>query len=299
MKTTGEFHLHEVRVKAKPGQRFTFIPFGDVHRDAPSFANEHWAEFLARGEQAAKYENALFLGMGDYIDCASTSERTIIGDDRLHESTRHMIENHARGAVTTLTNELSFMRGRLMGLLGGNHYMQFHGDATSDHLLAANLGAKFLGVCAFVRVIFEDDSRMNKKGHASAATAIDIFAHHGRGGGVLCGSPFNVVQKMQDVADADIYLMGHDHSKGVIPARPRLRLTSGGGGLAVKERTPALGRTGSFLKAYEPGMPNYNVDACRPPAALGWIEFGLTYVRDRSNGKDITSVRIDSAARIT
>lgn len=299
MKTSGEFHLHEVRVKAKPGQRFTFIPFGDVHRDAPSFAEDHWRDFRARAEDAAKHENALFLGMGDYIDCASTSERTIINDERLHESTRAMIEGHARGAVSTLTKELSFMRGRLMGLLGGNHYMQFHGDATSDHLLAHNLGAKFLGVCAFIRVTFCDDSRKGHSGGGSGATSIDIFAHHGRGGGVLCGSPFNVVQKMQDVADADIYLMGHDHSKGVIPARPRLRLTTGCGTLSVKERTPALGRTGSFLKAYEPGMPNYNVDACRPPAALGWIEFGLTYVRDRTDGRDNCSIRIDSAARIT
>ena len=292
MKTSGEFHLHEVRVNAKPGQRFTFIPFGDVHRDAPGFANDHWADFRARAQEAAKRENALFLGMGDYIDCASTSERTIIGDDRLHESTRHMIEGHAKGVVSTLTKELSFMRGRLLGMLGGNHYMQFHGDSTSDHLLSANLNAKFLGVCGFVRLVFQDLSR------PCAKASVDIFAHHGRGGGVLCGSPFSVVQKMQDVADADIYLMGHDHSKGVIPARPRMRLTHGSTGLSVKERTPALGRTGSFLKAYEPGMPNYNVDACRPPAALGWIEFGLTFVRDRS-GQDAYSVRIDSASRIS
>jgi len=75
--------------------------------------------------------------------------------------------------------------------------------------------------------------------------------------------------------------MGHDHKKGCIPSSPRLTLVSGGKNpeLTVRERTPWLGRTGSFLKAYENGRVSYNVDAARSPCALGWIEFEITPVR--------------------
>jgi len=31
-------------------------------------------------------------------------------------------------------------------------------------------------------------------------------------------------------------------------------------------------------------MAGYNVDACRPPAALGWIEFSITPVRRQEGG---------------
>lgn len=271
MQTSGLFTIHEVVVDAKPGDTFKLIPFGDVHRDSPGFADDVWKEFLTYAKAQKK---TLFLGMGDYIDFASTSERTIISDSKLHESTKATFDGVARGVVKTLANELSFMKGRMIGMLGGNHYYAHENGETSDHILAASLGAKFLGVCSLIRLTFRCKT-------TNMSASVDIMAHHGKGGGTLAGSTFNTVEKMQNVMDADIYLMGHDHAKGCVPARPRLRLTHGGKGLNVKERTPVLGRTGSFLKAYEPGMVNYNVDVCRPPAALGWIEFDITYVRER------------------
>lgn len=286
MLTSGLFTIHEVIVNVKQGETLKFIPFGDVHRDAPGFAHSEWKEFLS---YAKAQKNAVFLGMGDYIDFASTSERTIIGDAKIHESTKATFKGIADGITATLANELAFMRGRLLGMIGGNHYYQHENGETSDHVLAANLGAKFLGVCSLIRLTLR-----TKRGKYDFSRSIDIMAHHGRGGGNLAGSTFNTVEKMQNVMDADIYLMGHDHGKGCVPAKPRLRLTQGGGKLSVKERTPVLGRTGSFLKAYEPGMVNYNVDVCRSPSALGWIEFDLTLIRDQAENADEMSVKIRS-----
>lgn len=281
MLTSGLFTVHEVVVEAKVGDVFKFIPFGDIHRDAPSFAGDEWKEFLAYAKAQKK---ALFLGMGDYIDCASTSERTIIADPKLHDGTKKVLEDHATGVTKTLTNELAFMKGRLMGLIGGNHYFAYDGGTSSDHRLAAALNARFLGVCSLIRITFRTPRK---------SVSLDIMAHHGRGGGSLAGSSFNTVEKMQNVMDADIYLMGHDHSRGVVPAKPRLRLTHGSV-LSVKERQPMLGRTGSFLKAYEPGMVNYNVDVCRSPVSLGWIEFDLTIERDCKQDEDEVKIKVRS-----
>lgn len=265
-----------MEVEAKINQPFKLIPFGDVHRDSDLHADEHWREFLA---YAKRQKNALFLGMGDYTDGVSTSERIVLGDSGLHDTTRNTMKDVYRGVAKTLINELGFMRGRLIGMLGGNHYFDFGNGDTTDHVLAAALGTKFLGVCSFIRLSLRFGARNTR-------TSYDIFAHHGKGGGTLPGSTFNTLEKMTTTAEADLFLMGHDHKKGCIPSTPRLRLSSAGerAELCVRERVPWLGRTGSFLKAYEPGRVSYNVDAGRSPSTLGWIEFEITPRRCRANG---------------
>lgn len=285
MKTTGLFTTHRVEIEVEQNKPFTIIPFGDVHRDSELHAADEWKDFLA---YAKSKKNALFLGMGDYTDGVSTSERIVLSDSGLHDTTRRSVEGFYKGVAATLSNELSFMRGRMIGMLGGNHYLRFNDGDTTDHILAAALGTKFLGVCSFIRL------SLRLKGAEGKKNCLDIFAHHGKGGGGTPGSTFNTIEKMSQTAEADIFLMGHDHKKGCIPSSPRLQLTSTGSEaeLHVKERTPWLGRTGSFLKAYEPGMVSYNVDAGRSPCALGWIEFEVTVTRSQSEGRDLRAVKI-------
>jgi hypothetical protein len=279
MKTTGLFTTHRIEIEAEIGKPFKFIPFGDIHRDSDMHADNHWNEFLS---YAKAQKNALFLGMGDYTDGVSTSERIVLNDQGLHDTTRTTLQNVYKGVTKTLVNELSFMRGRMIGMLGGNHYFQFNDGDTTDHILAAALNTKFLGVCSFIRL------SIRFKGKPDKRQSLDIFAHHGKGGGGSVGGTFNTIEKMTTTAVADFYLMGHDHKRGCIPSTPRLQLTNGGskGELNVKERTPWIGRTGSFLKAYENGRISYNVDAARSPASLGWIEFEITPYRCRKDKRD-------------
>lgn len=249
-------------------------------------AHRAWQDFLT---YAKKQKNALFLGLGDYTDGVSTSERIVLNDPGLHDTTKRTLDDVYKGVSRTLGNELGFMRGRCLGLIGGNHYFAFPDGQTTDHLLAHQLGCRFLGVSSLLRVVFN----FGNKRYAY----LDIFAHHGKGGGSLPGSQFNTIEKMAQTAEADIYLMGHTHAKGCIPSSPRLRLmsTSHKPYIHLEERTPWLGRTGSFLKAYEPDRVSYNVDAGRSACALGWIEFELTYTRTEKGGHD----RIDCQIRGT
>lgn len=282
MNTTGLFTVHEVRINAKVGQPITFIPFGDVHRDSDMHAESEWKEFL---EHAKKKKNAIFLGMGDYTDGISTSERQVIGNGALHDTTTKTLEVFYKGVVKKLAGELAFMKGRLIGLLGGNHFVSFKDGSNSDNHLCTALDAKFLGVCSFIRLTIDC-------GNNHVAT-LDIFAHHGKGGGQTPGATFNTLEKMLAGADADIYLMGHDHRKGCIPSTPRIRIVRNAqNGFAVRAREPWLGRTGSFLKAYEPDQVSYNVDVGRPPCALGFIEFELTPMRKNEDGYSHVKVKI-------
>lgn len=282
MLTTGIFTTHKYNIDAEIGKPFKFIPFGDIHRDSDMFSDTKWKEFL---RYAKAQKNAYFLGLGDYTDGMSTSERKAISSSGMHDTTIRSMERYYEGWTDRLYKELSFMEGRCMGLIGGNHFFDIGNGYTTDTLLAERLGTKFLGVCSFLRMSITITSSTGKS--MGTKKNIDIFAHHGKGGGTLAGSTFNTVEKMANVAEADIYLMGHDHKKGVVPGAPRLTAHSArGGGIRMRERQPFYGRTGSFLKAYEDGKVSYNVDACRTPASLGWIEFEITPIRDCHDGKD-------------
>lgn len=285
MKTSGVFTSHVVKVEAECDQPITLIPFGDVHRDSDMFSNAKWEQFL---EYAKSKRRALFLGMGDYTDGVSTSERIVLSDHNLHDTTKNTLKDVYKGVTRTLVNELGFMRGRTVGLLGGNHFFDFGDGNTTDHVLANALGTRWLGVSSLIRLSF------SLKGKDTGAS-LDIFAHHGKGGGTTTGGQFSSIEKMAKTAEADIYLMGHTHGKGCIPDSPRLRLVRAGNKVVVRERTPWLGRTGSFLKAYEDGKASYNVDAARSPCSLGWIEFEITPRIIKQDG----SVRVEMNIRGT
>lgn len=265
MKTSGRFSLHRFNIDSRASVPIRIVFFGDVHRDAPLHAKDKWQEFLA---YARGLKNAYFVGMGDYIDSASTSERECLGRASLHESTRNDLEGIAKAKVALLAKELGFMKGRLIGLINGNHFFQFEDGTNTDNKLAERLGCKYLGVSSFVRLTVN---------HSGRRLPFDLWLHHGAGGSRMPGGSINRVDQMREHAEADAYAMGHDHKRGVFPANPRLSLEHcSKEGLRLKERQQWLIRSGSFLKAYEDGEVSYNVDSARGPCSLGHVELELT-----------------------
>ena len=92
MTTTGIFTTaqHNITV-AGSGIPHRIIIWGDVHRDAPLCAVDRWKEFL---DYCKSLRNATYLGMGDYMDMLSTSERVTLAGE-LHESTRDSLDDLA------------------------------------------------------------------------------------------------------------------------------------------------------------------------------------------------------------
>jgi hypothetical protein len=284
MRTDGVFTLGHHRVENWSVNRpLRLIPFGDVHRDSPSHSAECWGRFKEYGKSL---KDTLFLGMGDYLDSYSTSERSIIYHEAIHESTRKREEEESRGRISALAAELSWMRGKCIGIMSGNHFVRFADGTTGDMKLAESLNTRFLGVCTAFRLSFGFSN------HGTATVSIDIFAHHGKGGGTTAGGRFNAVEKLANICEADIFLMGDNHARGVFPLGDKLRLESNQRGAYLRSRHAWIGRTGSFLKAYEPGESNYVVDRALTPSNLGWIEFTLTPRRIKCQGSDRMTVEI-------
>ena len=286
MRTDGTFKTKHVSLPEwKSGERLVLIPFGDIHRDSPGFSDDAWDKFLTRCRTLIRQkQKVLFLGMGDYLDSYSTSERVIMYSSGLHESStkNHAIE--AKRKVEALAREIEFMRGRMIGFMGGNHFPMLEGRISGDQHLAAMLGTDYLGACCAMRISFGV--------HRSSCISFDIFAHHGKGGGTTAAGKFNAVEKLQSVCDADIFLMGDNHARGCFPAGEKLRLRETGGKLYVKSKPTWIGRTGSFLRAYVEDEPSYVVDAALSPANLGHVEFNITPRRVRTGGIDILELEI-------
>ncbi len=261
MQTTGLFRIHVRQHKVKLNKPFHLMPFGDVHFGAPGHSKSAWETYL---EDAKETADPLFLGMGDYMDLASTSERKLLHHKDLHDSTRQTLDAAHRAVCQDFASQIEFMKGdRLLGLIEGNHYYEFQDGTTSTQYLCQLLDTTYLGVSAFVRLQLRV---------GTVASNIDIWAHHGRGGARLVGGSLNRVQQMAEAAHADIYLMGHDHKRGALP-HPILYLNNKG---RLREKRQFFCRTGSFLKAYEDNQVSYIADLGLGASDLGALALIIT-----------------------
>jgi len=247
-------------------------------------AEEKWLEFC---EYESKKADTYFLGMGDYDDLASTSERSILESPILHDSTAKTLEKAYLTHTMRFAKEISFMKGKLIGMLEGNHYAMFANGITTTQKLCELMDCKYLGVNSFIELAFEDGNRHSTR-------AVKIFAHHGRGGGRTAGASMNPLEKMCEMAEADIYLMGDNHAKAIMN-KERLTLRSGGGKLRLSRRKLLLARTGCFLKGYEPGEASYIADANYCPTDLGVVKIELIPKRYREDGNERMEIDIHAS----
>ena len=282
MTTTGIFTIHKYQIEFDNyNEPIYLFPFGDIHRSSPSCDVDRWLEFL---NWAKSKKRAYYLGMGDYDDLASTSERAILNNKNLHDSTIRTLDEHYKEHTDSFHKEIEFMGDRLIGLLEGNHYQDLQSGMTTTQYLADKMGCKYLGVSSFIRLVLKHKKR-------NTSQKLDIWAHHGKGASKLVGGSLNRVEQMLTSANADIYLMGHDHKKSAGYVNTLELKQSNRSSLKLSSRKKLLARTGSFLKSYTPGEVSYVADMALNPADLGVIKIELTPRRTCKN--EVEEYKID------
>lgn len=210
--------------------------------------------------------------MGDYLDSTSTTERECLGhiSKQMHDTFRNDIQALQLAKIELIADELKFAKGRIIGLVNGNHYFEFQSGINGDQKLAELLETKYLGVCSLTRLSFDAHGRNH---------SIDLFVHHGMGAARLIGGSLNRVAQMFEGVEADVTIMGHDHKRGAVPATPRLFLdNTSREGLKVRQRETWAVRSGSYVAAFRDGEANYNVDSCRTPSSLGHVEMRVNFI---------------------
>jgi predicted phosphodiesterase len=98
------------------------------------------------------------------------------------------------------------MKDNIIGVARGNHEQTLVRDHNRDvsYELARYLDAPYLHMSGFIRLCFARKGSQFKRN-------MDIYYHHGAGGGRSFGGKLNKVFGLHEGYDADIYMMGHVH----------------------------------------------------------------------------------------
>lgn len=260
-------------------QKIQLIPFGDIHRDAPGCDVIRWHDFLEK----CKRENdkyTYYLGMGDYNDFLSPSERKAIRGASLHDTSIASLDRWAKENEDRFFKEIEFMGDNLIGMIEGNHEYEYAKGGTSTQSMCQRMGCKWLGNISAIRMkLFPQKS-------SSKYCSVDIIAAHGKAGGKCAGTTINQVDDLRKIFPAaDIYIEGHDHNRGALP-KSGLFLTGGRGDtLTIKQKRQWLARSGSFLRAYVEDTPCYIVRGLGHACELGTIRFDI-WVHRQQQGKN-------------
>ena len=274
METIYTTHREEIKVNFSDPINIWF--FGDVHRDATSCDEKRWRWFLSKAALDDP-KKTYYFGLGDYHDLASAREQVHLNRNALHETTMESLDEMVEKNNRKFAEEIKQMRGRLLGLVDGNHNWRFPNGVTASEDLANRMGCPHLGWLTHYTLTFKFDK--NRK-----AQNVYIVACHGRAGGKRVGTSINQVEDMKAIFPmADIYIMGHNHDRGAWPI-DILYPTKGG---EIKQKRQFLCRSGSFKKAYEEGKSNYEVGRLLRPADLGALKLKIGFHRDRTEGDRI------------
>lgn len=230
--------------KGRNGEPILLMPVGDIQwsGDEKGVA----LKMLKRHIEWGVEHNAYFLGMGDYIDTLSPSNRQKLAGAGFYDTALKVWDKQAQDLTEEIYDKaLAPSRGRWLGLLEGHHYHKFQSGVTTDQILADKLHTKFLGSNAYVRLRF-----MN---HQNPGDVL-IWCHHGVGTGSTSASVLNRLGRISQAFAADIYLMGHLHRKVAEPIDYTFPVYPPRGGEPVLvHRTRIMACTGSFLKGYVVG----------------------------------------------
>lgn len=198
-------------------------------------------ETIAEGVERGCY----FVGMGDYIDFLSPSNRQRLRSAALYDTAEDVIDEKA----LELTHEIFDLAlrptvGRWLGLVEGHHFAQLKTGDTTDMRLCEMLKAPFLGTCGVVRINFERAK--------SVHMPVTLWVHHGHGNGATGYYPLARLEKTSaDQEGIDVFAIGHTTKLGhLVKNRMGYRWDHGG---SAYHRTVHLIGTGGYSRAYIEG----------------------------------------------
>lgn len=270
-----EYVEKHITYKVMPNETITLMPIGDAQVGVEAADLKRLKNHIEWGFHT---KHALFLGMGDYVDMASPSNRRTLKAAGLYDTVTEALQAKAQEDIKTFLENTLYTKGAWLGLLQGHHYMEMADGTTTDMHLAEALRTQFLGDSALVRIVFDKHKDVD-----GLPVKADIWCHHGRGGGAAVAAPINYLEKIARGFDADIYLMGHQHKKIAAPIDEIYYSRSG----RMLHHTKMLACTGSFLKGYLANSTSegraggtYVEKGMMTPVSLGGIVIELGIVKE-------------------
>lgn len=231
----------------------------DVHLGAAAHDAEGLKETI---REIKKDPNAYWLGVGDYGDHIYYNDPRFSLNEVDDLYTVADMREGIMGQVRKLVRVLEPIGDKCIGLGTGNHeekvLQKFNVDATREMCYA--LRVKYLGYSSIVtlRPVYTDPS-----GNRSSKT-LQIYQHHGFGGGRRHGPQINKVEDAMRIAEADIYAMGHVHGK--VASALDMRAADENGNEFLKPKVFLV--TSSYQKAFKQGTLTFAEKNMYPQSAL-------------------------------
>lgn len=212
--------------------------------------------------------NAWYVGLGDYIDFLSPSNRQRLRAAALYDTAEDVIDDKAMDLVQELYElYLKPTKGRWLGMLHGHHFASLKTGETTDQRLCQMLDTRFLGTSAYIRLQFTG-------GHGRANVV--IWAHHGCGGGMKAAAPLNKLENLAPHWEADIFLLGHMTKRATAPIERVIPRWHGQNAPDLVHKEVHLAGCGGFSKGYVVGarqgrvpMGGYVEQRMLNPTSLG------------------------------
>jgi hypothetical protein len=240
----------------KPHQELIIAPIGDIQwaGDKDAIAYQHLVRHLKRCRKL----KAWYLGMGDYTDFASPSNRQTLRNGKLYDTAREVIQNQAKTLTIQLYEDFLIQtEGRWIGMLSGHHFYPVDGWST-DQLLASLLQAPYLGTCALVELDIQV---------YGVHRSLWIWCHHGNGNGGAA-APIRKLESLSSYWEADIMVIGHMTKLAAAPIN-RIRGEWGRDGPDLSEKRITLVGNGGWSKGYQLGQQHYPEVGMYRPVSLG------------------------------
>lgn len=254
------------KIPLRDGQPFYLIPIGDVHYNVDACDRDKFHETINQIVTLKKNGAIVrIIGMGDYNDIYSPSERVKLRGANLHDTTYEELDRTQAQLVRDYADAVKPLWKDHLGILGHHHLSEFsdrkkYNYENSDDMLSQIIGCDYFGVIALIQLEFPHGQ------------VLKIGAHHGYGGG---RTPGYLITKRINLASifphANILLMGHDHHKLSYGDHGIDFDINGEGNItSVKRKYIA---TGSFLRGYAPNSTKgtYVEALALRPADLGVV----------------------------
>ena len=170
------------------------LPVSDLHIGDPACDLE---KFFRYREWIESVPNAYIMMNGDIMDSATKNS---VGD--VYTATMKPGDQLAL-AVKIFTP----VKDRILAVISGNHENRIKRETGIDvcQILAQELNSYYAGDEIYLKLRFGHWRRNGKP------MVYTIYATHGWGSGRTAGSKVNNLQKLADIAIADVYIASHTH----------------------------------------------------------------------------------------
>ena len=203
--------------------------------------------------------------MGDMIEGINISDPRF-DINTVSKKYHSKIDRLVQHQCNTIVDLFKPIAKKCLGIHRGNHELSclryYHFDVLDE--ITSRLKVINLFDTALTRLNFiHKESGWN--------SVINILSTHGHVAGRKPGGKVNRLTDIMSEHDADLFLMGHSHSRD-ITLKNSLYFDRDGK-VITRERIGAI--TGSFLKGYVKGHPSYVEKVMYPPLSIGTVRIRI------------------------